>query len=384
MVVQSDMGKLTADWNDIDTVVLYGAGTVSRICEKLFEKVEIKIECVIDQDINKQGKEWNGVPILSYEDAKERIKGKKIVVMAAHTAFNDISEFLGQQGLVEFKDFCRAGQFICEWFWNTKKMNCVYHVDMTVTTRCTLNCKHCNMFIPYYKERFNYSFEELKRNIDLFFERIDYVAYFGLIGGEPMMNPVLKDVIIYLEENYKDKYGKISYASNGSVLPSNELLEVMKKYDIHIVVSDYSKAIPYNDKIRQLEKKFQEYDINYDIKPSLVWCDFGFPEYPVKRNKQELEEHLACCRPEWNGLNDGKFYYCNVSWSAEKSGRFKLNPKDYIVLEDVNPNNKEQCHLLTELSRGTSSFCRVCGGCGKDNTNYVPTGIQMERNINEL
>jgi len=374
--MRSDLGKLTADWNEIDTIVLYGAGTVSRICENLFRKVQINIECVIDQDRNKQGKLWSGVPILSYDDAKERIKNQKIVVMAAHTAFNDISEFLDKQGLVEFKDYCRAGQFICEWFWNTQKMNCVYHVDMTVTTKCTLNCKHCNMFIPYYKEQFHYTFEELKRNIDLFFERIDYAGYFGLIGGEPMLNPVLKDVIEYLEENYKDKYGKISYASNGSVLPSDELLEIMRKYDIHIVVSDYSKAIPYHDKIECLEQKFKEYGINYDIKPSLVWCDFGFPEHPVKRNAQELEEHLACCRPEWNGLNDGKFYYCNVSWSAEKSGRFKLQPSDYIVLEDLDPNDKEQCHLLTEISRGTSSFCRVCGGCGRDNTNYVDVGIQ--------
>ena len=60
--MQSDMGKLTEDWNDIKSIVLYGAGTVSRICEKLFEKVDINIACVIDQDINKQGKEWNGIP----------------------------------------------------------------------------------------------------------------------------------------------------------------------------------------------------------------------------------------------------------------------------------------------------------------------------------
>ena len=96
------------------------------------------------------------------------------MVMAAHAAYNDIAEFLDSQGMEEFKDYCRIGQFICEWFWNVKKMNCIYHVDMTVTTKCTLNCAKCNMFIPYYKEKFHYSFEELRNNIDLFFERIDY------------------------------------------------------------------------------------------------------------------------------------------------------------------------------------------------------------------
>lgn len=374
--MQSDLGKLTKDWNEVNSIVIYGAGTVSKICEKLFDNVNIKIDCVIDQDEKKQGKDWNGIPIVSYESAESKIAGKKIVVMAAHAAYNDISTFLNKKGLVEFRDYCRIGHFICEWFWNAKKMNCIYHVDMTVTTKCTFNCTYCNMFIPYYNEKINFSFEQLKENIDLFFERIDYVAYFGLIGGEPMLNPALKDIIIYLEENYQNKFGKISYASNGSVIPSDDLLAVMQQYGIHIVVSDYSKEIPYKNQIDKLQEKFRKYTINYDIKPSLIWCDFGFPKRIYERNQKQLKEHLEYCRPEWNGLNDGKFYYCNISWSAEKSGLFHLSKEDYIVLKDINAKDKEACHQLVELSRGTSSFCKVCGGCGRDNTDYVIAGVQ--------
>ncbi len=375
--MRTDLGRLSEDWKNINSIVVYGAGTVSRICENLFQKVQINISHVIDQDTSKQGKEWNGVKISSFESVQDDIQGNKIVVMAAHSAFNDIASFLEEQGLEEFRDFCRIGQFMCEWFWNVKHLNCVFHVDMTVTTRCTLNCKHCNMFIPYYEKQFNYSFEELRSNIDLLFERVDYVGYFGLIGGEPMLNPCLPDVITYLEDNYADKFGKISYASNGTVKPSEKLLEVMNKYGIHIVVSDYSKAVNYEGKINDLIVLFKNNSIQYDIKPSIEWCDFGFPQNPYSRNKKELENHLLACRPEWNGLNDGKFYYCNVSWSAEKSGHFKLIKDDYIVLESINPNDKEGCHIITELSRGTSSFCKICGGCGKDNTNYVKTGEQL-------
>lgn len=346
--MQSDFGKLTSDWNSIQSIVLYGAGTVSRICNNLFQNVQIDISYVIDQDPQKQGKLWNGIKISSYEDIRNEIAGKKIVVMAAHAAYNDISVFLDGQGLVEFQDYCRIGQFICEWFWNARKMNCIYHVDMTVTTKCTFNCRHCNMFIPYYHEHKNYTFEELKENIDLFFERIDYAAYFGLIGGEPMLNPVLKDVIIYLEHKYRNKYGKISYASNGSVIPSDDLLDVMKAYGIHIVVSDYSEVIPYKDNLNRMIEKFKQYDIQYDIKPELLWCDFGFPETIFKRDERQMEEHLASCRPEWNGLNDGKFYYCNISWSAEKSGHFKLVDEDYIVLKNVDANDKDACHQIVE------------------------------------
>ncbi len=373
----TDLGRLTEDWSKVESIVLYGAGTVSKICENLFSKIDIKIECVIDRDPEKQGKEWNGITIVSFESIKDRIHEYKIVVMAAHTAFNSISSILEKEGLKEFEDYCRVGQFISEWLWNEKGLNCVYHVDMTVTTRCTLNCRHCNMFIPYYKERRDYSFDELRSNIDLFFARIDYVAYFGLIGGEPMMNPSLVDVIEYLENKYSSQFGRISYASNGTIIPEDNLLEVMKKYGVHIVVSDYSDIIPYSEKILKIKDRFEAFGVDYDIKPTIEWCDFGFPERPVVRDNETLKVHLMACRPEWNGLNDGKFYYCNVSWSAEKSGRFLLDKTDYIVLKDIDPNDRIACHKISELSRGTSTFCRICGGCGIDNKQFVKTGVQL-------
>lgn len=112
--MRSDLGKLTADWREIDSIVLYGAGTVAKICDDLFAKVDIQIPYVIDQDPQKQGKKWNGIPIVEFDDIWNEIAGEKIVVMAAHSAFNDISQFLESKGLKEFEDYCRIGQFICE------------------------------------------------------------------------------------------------------------------------------------------------------------------------------------------------------------------------------------------------------------------------------
>lgn len=375
--MNGNLDRLSEEWKKIDSVVLYGAGIVSKICQHLFEKVDIKIPFVIDRDVTKQGKNWNGIPIISYEDAKDKIADRKIVIMTAHTAYNDISQFLRTQGMEEYKDFCAIGQFVCEWFWNAKGMNCLYHVDMTITTRCTFRCKNCNMFIPYYKEQRDCTLAELKNNVDLLFSRIDYIVYFALLGGEPTLNPALKDILEYIGETYRNKYGRLAYVINGSIVPSNEIFKIMKKYDIHLLVSDYTKEIPYIEKLDQLKAKLEEYDILHDIRYSQIWADFGFPTNPVQRDEKQLQEHLRCCHPEWNGLNDGKFYYCNISWSAEKSGHYKLKKEDYIVLKDINPNDRVACHDIVELSRGTSSFCKICGGCGSDNKKYVPVGRQL-------
>lgn len=375
--MEENLNKLSDGWKEIDRIILYGAGIVSKICQHLFEKVDIKIPFVIDADTTKQGKEWNGIPIISYEDAKSRIGKQKIVIMTAHTAYNEISAFLNEQGMKEFEDYCAIGQFVCEWFWNVKNMNCLYHVDMTITTRCTFKCKHCNMFIPYYKQQRDCTFEELKENVDLLFSRIDYVVYFALLGGEPTLNPALKDILQYIGETYREKCGRLAYVVNGSIVPPDDVFATMKKYDIHLLVSDYTKEIPYKERMEQLKRKLEQFDILHDIRYTQIWADFGFPRAPVYRNQEQLEEHLRCCHPEWNGLNDGKFYYCNISWSAEKSGHFKLKNEDYIDLHTIDEKDKEACHKIVELSRGSSSFCRICGGCGSDNVNYVPVGVQL-------
>lgn len=377
--MRSDLGKLTEDWNDMESVVLYGAGIVGGICKTLFERVDLEIPFVIDRNPRKQGTEWRGVPIISYEEAAQRLDGQKIVVMAGHAAYADIARFLNEQGMEEFKDFCNVGHFMSEWLWTAKRMNCVFHVDMTITTKCTLNCRHCNLFIPYHKEHVNFTFEEMKKTIDLFFERVDYVTYFGLIGGETFLNPDLETFIRYLGENYRHQIGRITVITNGTVTPAESLLQAIKKYEMYLSISDYTNMVPYEKKMEQLVEKAREYGIDYYRNPSIVWTDFGFPEHPFQRTPEQLEEHLKSCRPNWNALHDGKFYYCNVSWCAEQSGHFRLRDEDFIELAEIDPEDKDACRRIVELSRGTSSFCRICGGCGADNRNFVVTGEQMLR-----
>ncbi len=375
--MRTDIGRLTKDWDEINSVVPYGVGIVGRICQTLFEKVDLNIPFVIDRDPQKQNTTWMGAPVISFEEAKEKLQGYKIVVMTGHDAYGHISTFLEEQGLEEFKDFCNVGQFMSDWFWSAKRMNCVFHVDMTITTRCTLNCRNCNLFIPYHKEKLDFSFEELKKSIDLFFERVDFVTYFGLIGGETFLHPELTKYIQYLGEHYRDQIGRITVVTNGTVSPTDELLDAIKKYEMYLSVSDYTDVVPYGEKMDRFIDRVREKDIDYARNDSIVWTDFGFPEHPVKRTPEELEYHLDSCRPNWNALHGGRFYYCNVSWCAEQSGRFRLQPEDYLELERIDPDDKEACREIVKLSRGTSSFCRICGGCGKDNTNYVKTGVQM-------
>ena len=259
-----------------------------------------------------------------------------------------------------------------------RQQNYLYHVDMMIVESCTFRCKNCNMFIPYYKEVKKYNLESLKRNVDLLFERIEYVVWFGLIGGETLLCKDLPEILEYIYEKYRDRIGQITMTTNGSIVPSGRLIAMLKKCNVLLEVSDYRETVSYEEQFENIIKVLDSNNVNYKVLKTLVWTDFGFPMNPVNRDEEQLKYHLECCHPEWNGLSDGKFYYCNVSCSAEKSGFFELNKNDYIILEDIDKNDRDDCNRIVKLSRGPSSFCSVCGGCGIDNINYVAAGEQLK------
>ena len=78
--MNKNLERLSEEWKEIDSIILYGAGIVSKICQNLFKKVDIKISFVIDRDETKQGKtmkfpgfyaimEWKNTRIFVQSDS---------------------------------------------------------------------------------------------------------------------------------------------------------------------------------------------------------------------------------------------------------------------------------------------------------------------------
>ena len=99
---------------------------------------------------------------------------------------------------------------------------------------------------------------------------------------------------------------------------------------------------------------------------------------------ENVREHMLSCGPLFHGLNDRKFYYCHVSWSADKAGLLSNASDDYINLENLEVNNESKEMILNhsngEIAKGFVKLCKICGGCGNDNTDYVKAAVQMDRN----
>lgn len=372
---------------NIDEIILYGLGLVSERCiEKLI--TDFKVPFIIDQ--KKCGTFYKEIPVLAYKDAAAKIKSskKKIVIMTSQKVYSEIKKILIKDELVEYQDFCRVEQFAVEWYWEYRRKTNIFQVNTAVTTYCSLNCLKCNMFIPHYKERKHSSFEEMKEDMDLLLKNVDYIFLYMFLGGEPFLNPELHKIIAYAGQTYPQKIGRLSITTNAMVIPDDHTLDVLKNYDARVVISDYTAAATYRDKLDHFIEIMKKRNILYSMNETLEWKDFGFPDEIFDGggvDKEQLRKHMLKCAPLFHGVNDGKFYYCHIIWSAEKAGIFENACNDYIDLKELDSEKLEDRRKLSQFSmgnweKGYLDFCRFCGGCGEDNSHYVPIGEQIRRN----
>lgn len=138
--------------------------------------------------------------------------------------------------------------------------------------------------LSYFTNNFNVKYivdGDIKKDLKVLFQNVDYVFSYRILGGEPLINRDLSEILQFIGENYKNKIGDVGIITNGTILPDNRLLEVSKKYDVKYYISDYTNQVNYKDRLNTVVSKLHDSGIYYEITQSFRWCDFGFPCYNV-------------------------------------------------------------------------------------------------------
>lgn len=374
------------EWKSVSDIILFGYGRQGKRLYKALKK-DFKIVAIVENDISKQGRKTeDGISILSFNDAMLLLKQHKIIVTTAEYHYKQIQLQLKEIGLVEYKDFVMYQQFVSEWYYKFKKKVYILKTDIMVTPACSLNCENCSQFVPYWRDKTPFRLNELKQDLDLYFSAVDYVMDMNIVGGEPFLYNELDEYISYLGKNYRAQIGYLGIITNGTIIPKNETFELMKKYDIGVSISDYSKEVNYKNKIDMLCKKIEENNISYVRNENIQWFDFGFPHNTYDYKDEECAKHMRNCNTICHCLNDGKVFYCGTAWAAQKAGIFPKDKKNCVDLREIDNKKMEDKKNIIEcclgnVDDGYIEFCKVCGGYGNDNDNRVVTAKQKNRGV---
>lgn len=371
-------------WKKLDKIVIFGFG---RQGKKMYStlKRDFDIAAIVDNSLEKQGRQIDEHIILSFDQAVSFLQQYKIIVTTSQYYYQAIRGQLSSIGLNEYVDYIMYQQFVTEWYYKYRNKVNVLKTDISLTTLCTLNCENCMQFLPYWKDgrRKENPLEEIKENVDIYFACVDYLLDLDVVGGEPFLYRNLNEFIRYIGENYRNRIGYIGLITNGMIVPEEETLELLSKYAMDVSISDYSEDIEYKHQIEKLCEKLEQYDISYMRNKQIDWFDFGFPKDLYHYEGEAAVQHMQCCNSIEHILDDKKLFYCGLEWSAQKGGLYPIEEKAYVDLVDIKEGRVDRKDILemilANIEGGCMEFCKVCGGFGIDNNNRVATAKQMPR-----
>jgi organic radical activating enzyme len=388
--------KFISDWNLDTEYVLFGA---SKECIQFIRTIDLllgenvlKIKYIVDHDVKNTTTLNNINEISSFYHQSKNIELKRKNIELIHIDNFEITP--NTQVIVttdvykqKYKEFLEKNDVKWTWYkniasiWPFKYKNIVhiFQSDVLVTEKCSLNCSHCNMFMPHYEFPVHMELDTIISDIDSYFKIVDYVSVFHLVGGEPFLYPNIENVIKHILENYITKIDKLIITTNGTILPKDTIIQLLKDNDVILSVSDYSDKLEFiKSKITKVLDVYKNNNINHYVRNEIEWYDFGDLRVSKKLPTDELIKHFDSCTAPFRGLNDGKFYYCHLNTSAVRTKIFPLNENDYVDIKTISKEELLKFDLgYTDL--GYITFCDNCNGCNtgiKVPVSYEKQGVR--------
>jgi len=385
--------RFISEWDIDSEYVLFGASKECvqfiRTMDYLFGSEKLKIKCIVDHEV-KTGIANNLNEVSSYYHQSKDFSNTRTNIQLVN-----INDFDKQGNVIITTDEFRKDYQIYldehkikhTWYkniasiWPYEYLNKVhiFQSDVLVTERCNLNCSHCNMFIPHFEMPKHRELDTMIKDIDSYFNIVDYVSVFHLVGGEPFLHPQIQDIIQHILSNYIHKIDKFIITTNGSIAPKPSTIELLKNSNVILSVSNYS------DKLQKLKTKVEKVigiyktnGIKHYVRNEIEWYDFG--DLRVKKNlpTDKLIKHFDSCTAPFRGLNDGKFYYCHLNTGAVLTKLFPLDKNDYVEIDKVSKEDLLKFDLgYTDL--GYITFCDNCNGCNtgiKIPVSYEKQGVR--------
>lgn len=341
---------------------------------------------VQEEDVLAEDGTFMGQPAISYcKELRNRIAQapeENVVVLPRGMKNCNNEPVQGLEGLNLFYYSTAHNQqdnfiqnFVCVWYMYKHDKLLSHWTNYFTTSRCNLNCQYCFVYVDRNDNPKDVIFEEFKENADLFFSKFDQAFSFHFAGGEALLSPLLPSFLHYLSDAYGDRIYDFFIVTNGTVIPSDEVIAGMKALKGHFLIDNYSRTVSFS-KIKEMTEKMDANDIKYNVVDIETWWDLDIEatDYPEK-TEEELIAQKINCNTYLQEFGEKKFYACYQQQYANRVGITELDETDFIELEHV--SKMELLEFRQGYTpKGYSSLCSHCLGLGEA-AKKVPVAVQL-------
>ncbi len=261
------------------------------------------------------------------------------------------------------------------------------HFTYETNTQCTLRCKECHSYMPYFTKETHYStdFETFKREIDKLLKSVDLIVSFRLQGGETLLVKDLVKIVEYACS--KPQIQHIQIISNGTIMPSKELIEAMKTPKVLFSLSDYSANEDIRDRLKYKEiiQVCKENHVNVKhwlTAPGAFWVGRNAISNKDINDKDLAIKNLKNCYcfgiPKNLNFFKGKLYICaSAVYFASINPDFRIPEGE--VIDVMNTPTKLLTAQIKEFeSKRYFALCSRCDATEKVKHVSQP-GVQLEQ-----
>lgn len=360
-----------------DNIVSFGAGELGVEFAKVAQEHGVKIKYFCDNDPSRWGTFLDGVEIQSLDYVLEKVDDPSFVLSNGRYK-EEILLQLEETGIQEYfysfyeLDFFKYG--------NLQKSNSInYHNDInqkyatlgsdflyvdrisfSITTRCSLNCKNCSIFVPYYEKQCDFTKESIFSRIDKLVETFDLINLISIIGGEPLLHPDLFEIVDYISQ--KKKINHIFIVTNGTILPNKNELINLNKDKVHFECSNYGILSKKEEELLLLLEETGVAVVNRNKNIGTSWFEM-LPNIYHGYSEEKLQQSFdRCISRNCTSIVNGKLSRCVVGAYLEELKTLPPEVYEYVDLFDDSmtlEERKKACNYL--LYKKTP--LKVCNYC---------------------
>lgn len=363
----------------INKIYIYGAGAGGGIDAAVLLKGIGADVVFVDRNKAAQKKYLN-IDVITHEQLE--MNNNNSIIVLSMGLFNTglILKQLELKGYVYGKDLFDIKSFLGFYIYIIalyKYKKCIM-LDGGVMAiyRCSLKCKNCMGGFPYMSNPPQVSLAQFKKDADIYFNNIDYTLSFGLGGAEIMMCKNLDAYIEYVMENYAHQIWKFSFLTNGTILPVKNIIELLKRYQIDVVVSNYSSVKNWEDKFQKLKAVMNENGVHVRTIDYENWINMGWTENTYK---EDIGDLFDICGMQCRVVHDGKLNYC-IHGMTSNEAIFHADITDDEF--DLLSNDSRKKYQLVEYhlgfnKNGDLKMCHYCNGYININHKTVSVAEQL-------
>lgn len=366
-------------------IAVFGVGKIGKRIGAFLRKVEVPF-VYLDNDVDKQNTKYLGVEIGAPSEYYASNVSSLTVIACALKHQEKIEKQLAGYGLIARKGYVNHETFINivlpQLIYEQRKMNYMGLCQITLTERCTLKCKNCahGCYTTDSSSK-DMPLEAVYKSADEFFSHIDFVYEFVLIGGEPLLYQEIEKVISYIGEHYRNQIGYFLITTNGTIIPSREILQFCRKYDVIFDISNYSHTLPrlkkkYDELIEILDRSGVSYNYSGAVRE---WMDYGFGIVDRKASPEELKKVFYACRTPCHEVRENRLYYCVMARSVSDNLHINVGEDDYLDLDTLEGEKGKETLLKFIMGESDKGYLDMCNYCrGTEAVNFpIPAAEQI-------